>query len=70
MGEGSTYGQQFLGNAQINYDNTFNEVHNVSALVLMEGREYRSNGHSAYAKDLSFAELPELSYGTMSDLGG
>ena len=70
VGEGSTYGQQFLGNAQINYDNTFNEVHNVSALVLMEGREYRSNGHSAYAKDLSFAELPELSYGTMSDLGG
>ena len=70
VGEGSTYSQQLLGNFQINYDNTFNSVHNVSLLALIEARDYSSNAHSAYAKDLDFPELPELGMGTMEDLGG
>lgn len=70
VGEGSTYSQQLLGQFQINYDNTFNKVHNVSALLLAEMRENKSNAHSAYAKDLDFSELPELGMGTMSDIGG
>lgn len=70
VGEGSTYSQLLLGDIQLNYDNTFNGVHNVSLLALMEAREYKGNGHSAYAKDLNFAELPELGFGTMSDIGG
>ena len=70
VGEGSTYSQQLLGNFQINYDNTFNDLHNVSLLALMEMRENKSNSHSAYAKDLDFPELPELGMGTMSSIGG
>ena len=70
VGEGSTYSQQLVGNFQLNYDNTFDKVHNVSVLALMELRENKSNGHSAYAKDLDFPELPELGMGTMNDVGG
>lgn len=70
VGEGSTYNKQLLGNFQINYDNTFNGVHNVSILALMEARENKSNALSAYAKDLDFPELPELGLGTMEDIGG
>lgn len=70
VGEGSTYYQQLLGQFQLNYDNTFNKVHNVSALALLEMRENKSNAHSAYAKDLDFAELPEIGMGTMESVGG
>ena len=70
VGEGSTYAQQLLGQFQLNYDNTFNKVHNVSALALLEMRENKSNSHSAYAKDLDFPELPELGMGTMESIGG
>lgn len=70
VGEGSTYSQQLLGQFQLNYDNTFNKVHNVSALALLEMRENKSNSHSAYAKDLDFPELPELGMGTMESIGG
>lgn len=70
LGEGSVFSKQLLGNFQLNYDNTFNQVHNVSVLALMEGREWKTNNMAAYAKDLSFAELPELNYGTMSNIGG
>ena len=70
VGEGSTYSQQLLGQFQLNYDNTFNKVHNVSALALLETRENKSNAHSAYAKDLDFPELPELGMGTMDNIGG
>lgn len=70
VGEGSTYSQQLLGQFQLNYDNTFNGVHNVSALALVEMRENKSNNHSAYAKDLDFAELPELGMGTIDNIGG
>lgn len=70
VGEGSSYSQQLLAQFQLNYDNTFNKVHNVSALALMEMRENKSNAHSAYAKDLDFPELPELGMGTMESIGG
>lgn len=70
LGEGSTFSKQLLGNFQINYDQTFNKVHNVSVLALMEAREWKTNSMAAYAKDLSFVELPELSYGTMKSISG
>ena len=35
VGEGSSYAQQLLAQFQLNYDNTFNKVHFVSALALM-----------------------------------
>lgn len=70
LGEGSSYSKQLQGSAQVSYDNTFNGVHNVSALALVELREYKTNNMAAYAKDLSFEELPELSYGTMSSISG
>lgn len=70
VGEGSNFYKQLLGNIQVNYDNTFNKVHNVSVLALMEARENKSNGLSAYAKDLDFPELPELGLGTMDNIGG
>lgn len=70
LAEGSTYSEQLLGQFQLNYDNTFNKVHNVSALALLEMRQNESNSHSAYAKDLDFPELPELGMGTMESIGG
>lgn len=70
VGEGTSFYKQLLGNAQINYERSFNGVHNVLALALVEARDTKTNDMSAYAKDLSFAELPELSYGTMKGISG
>ena len=70
VGEGTTFSKQLLGNFQLTYDRSFNELHNVSVLALMEAREYKTNNMAAYAKDLSFPELPELSYGVMNGVSG
>lgn len=71
VGEGSTYSQQMTGQASIGYVNSFGG-NNIDLLALMEIRDYRGNGLSAYAKDIPFATLPELSNGTPeeSPIGG
>ena len=66
LGEGTTYSQSIDGQASIAYVNSFDK-HNVDVLVLGEVRDYISNAHSAYAKKLPFASLPELSNGTPAD---
>lgn len=71
LGEGTTFSQQSVGQASINYANTFGK-HSIEAMVLGEIREYRGNGLSAYVKNLPFNSLPELSNGvaTNSPVGG
>ena len=63
LGEGQSNYEQLVGQLSINYANTFNEVHNVAALVLAEARDNKSNGMSAYAVKLPFDQLPELGFG-------
>ncbi|MBR0321920.1 MAG: SusC/RagA family TonB-linked outer membrane protein, partial [Bacteroidales bacterium] len=62
LGEGTSYYQYLTGQASVSYINTFGK-HFVEALALAEIQDNRSNAHSAYAKLLPFADLPELSYG-------
>ncbi|MBE6236621.1 MAG: TonB-dependent receptor [Bacteroidales bacterium] len=66
LGEGTSYYQRMTGQAGITYTNTFGK-HFVDLLALGELNDYKSNSHSAYAKLLPFAELPELSFGQPTD---
>ena len=66
LGEGTSYYQRMTGQAGITYTNTFGK-HFIDLLALGELNDYKSNSHSAYAKLLPFAELPELSFGQPID---
>lgn len=66
LGEGTTYSQSIDGQASISYANTFGK-NNIDLLLLGELRDYKENAHSAYAKNLPFASLPELSNGIATD---
>ena len=66
LGEGTSYYQRLTGQASVSYINSFG-LHNVELLALGEMIDYKSNNHSAYAKLLPFANLPELSYGLPTD---
>ena len=66
LGEGTSYYQRLTGQASVSYINSFG-LHNVELLALGEMIDYQSNNHSAYAKLLPFANLPELSYGLPTD---
>lgn len=71
LGEGSTYSQQLVGQASINFARSFGR-NNVDSMLLAELREYQGNSLSAYAKKLPFDSLPELSNGvaTNDPIGG
>lgn len=71
LGEGSSFSQQMVGQASINYTGSFGK-NNIEAMALAELRSYKGNGLSAYAKKLPFASLPELSNGvaTNDPVGG
>ncbi len=62
LGEGTTYYQRMTAQGGVTYTNTFGK-HFVDLLALMEVNDNKSNAHSAYAKLLPFAALPELKYG-------
>ena len=62
IGEGSSYWQQMVGQASLEYAGQFGN-HGVEALALMEVRETKSNSLAAYAKNLPFSSLPEISQG-------
>jgi TonB-linked SusC/RagA family outer membrane protein len=62
LGEGQYTSEQLDGQASINYVNSFNK-HNVDLMILWEVRDNKANSLSAYAKNLSFPELPELGLG-------
>ena len=66
VGEGTSYYQRLTGQASVSYANSFG-LHNLELLALGEMIDYKSNNHSAYAKMLPFANLPELSYGLPTD---
>ena len=69
VGEGSVYSKTMTGQASVNYTGTFGN-HNVEAMALGELRDYESNSLAAYAQNLPFALLPELSNGTPSSSVG
>ncbi len=66
MGEGQSNYEQLVGQASIGYTGSFG-LHNIDVLALVEARDYKSDSHSAYAKNLPFAQLPELSQGVATD---
>lgn len=66
LGEASTYSQQLVGQGSINYANSFGK-NNVDAMLLAEMRQYSGNSLSAYAQNLPFESLPELSNGVASN---
>lgn len=55
LGEGQTNYEQMVGQASINYANSFG-LHNVEVLALVEARDNKSHGLSAYAKNLPFIQ--------------
>ena len=71
LGEGQTTYEQLVGQAGISYTNSFG-LHNVEALALVEARDNKSHGLSAYAKNLPFVQLPELGFGVPAEnpIGG
>ncbi len=71
LGEGQYTYEQLVGQASINYVNTFGK-NNIDIMALVEARDYKENSMSAYAKNLPFAELPELGRGVATDspIGG
>ena len=63
LGEGSYVTEQMVGQLSAEYARLFGK-HNVDALLLVEARDYKSSSFAAYADNIPFAGLPELSYGT------
>ena len=66
LGEGVTFSQSIVGQASLGYVNAFGKNH-VDLLALAELRDYEGNGLSAYAQNLPFDSLPELSNGVASN---
>ena len=66
LGEGQYSSHQMVGQGSINYASSFGK-HNVEAMVLAEIRDYKENSFSGYNKNMSFSELPELSFGQPAD---
>lgn len=64
VGEGQYTTEQLIGQFSVEYARRFAEKHNVDAMLLVEGRDYKSSTMAAYADHVPFAELPELSFGT------
>lgn len=54
--------QQLVGQLSVEYAHLFGK-HNVDAMLLVEGRDYKSRNFSGYVNNVPFAELPELDYG-------
>lgn len=65
LGEGATFSNQLVGQASVNFVRAFGE-HHLDAMLLAEVRRSEGNNLLAYAKNLPFASLPELSTGIPS----
>lgn len=61
LGEGYSTYEQMVGQGSINYANKFG-LHNIELMALVEARDNKGNGISAYGKNLPFASLPELGF--------
>lgn len=63
VGEGEYITEQMVGQLSAEYTRLFGK-HNVDALVLVEGRDYKNSSLAGYADHVPFALLPELNFGT------
>ena len=63
VGEGSYTTEQLIGQLSAGYIHQFDR-HHVDALLLVEARDFKSSNFAAYADNVPFGRLPELSYGT------
>lgn len=61
--ESGNWSRNMIGQASVNYAHSFGK-HNIDLLALGEVRDYYSYGLGAMSKNINFASLPELSYGT------
>lgn len=71
LGEGYVNSHQLMGQAGAFYVNSFDK-HSLDILALVEVRDNKSNGITAYARQLTFVQLPELGFGqpAQSPIGG
>lgn len=67
--EGSSRNSTFTTLSTISYNNQFG-LHNISALLLAETREFKSNNIGAYGYGLNFISLDELNHVSNSTMGG
>lgn len=63
VGEGEYITESLVGQLSAEYTRLFGK-HNVDALVLVEGRDYKGSSMAAYADHVPFAVLPEINFGT------
>lgn len=63
IGEGEYITESLVGQLSAEYTRLFGK-HNVDALVLVEGRDYKGSSMAAYADHVPFAQLPEINFGT------
>lgn len=63
VGQGENSTEELTGQLSAEFARRFGK-HNVDALLLVEGRDYKGNVFAAYAYKVPFAQLPELSFGT------
>ncbi len=63
LAEGQYTTEQMVGQFSVAYARMFGK-HNIDAMMLVEGRDFKSSSMAAYAEKIPFAGLPELSYGT------
>lgn len=63
LGEGHSESEQMVGQVSVGFARAFGR-NNVDALVLLEGRDIKSSSFAAYADNIAFANLAELSFGT------
>ncbi len=63
VADGQYTTEQLVGQFSVEFARKFGK-HNVDAMLLVEGRDYKSSSMAAYAYKVPFAELPEISLGT------
>ena len=63
VADGQYTTEQLVGQLSAEFARKFGK-HNIDAMLLVEGRDYKSSSMSAFAYKVPFAELPELSLGT------
>jgi len=69
LGEGFSKSNVLTQQYSLNYDNTFNKIHHVSALALFESMDYHSNNISAFRSNLLTPAIDQLFIGSTTGMG-
>jgi TonB-linked SusC/RagA family outer membrane protein len=69
LGESFNKSNMLTQQYSLNYENTFNEIHRLSALALFESIDYRSNYISAFRSNLLTPAIEQLFIGSTTGMG-